>query len=224
MKLPPPPMPALLKTRSTWSAAGAASTSSRNRSTCASSDTSQVWLVTVAPEGAPALARAAVSATASSCTSHAATEQPSAASCLTSSRPIPEPPPVTTASLPANDSIGQPPGCQRNPDSAGSPAPRATLARGFALSGVSNGQRRKTGVRRPLMFIASLVDPAAGFPGRPARPWPSPRHVQPSETQAIAECFISARTTGDSALVALAYRELQAQTDQQFAALTDPRG
>jgi len=74
------------------------------------------------------------------------------------------------------------------------------------------------------MFIASLVDPAAGFPGRPARPWPSPRHVQPSETQAIAECFISARTTGDSALVALAYRELQAQTDRQFAALTDPRG
>lgn len=36
--------------------------------------------------------------------SHAATEHPCAASCRTSSRPMPEPPPVTTASFPENDS------------------------------------------------------------------------------------------------------------------------
>jgi hypothetical protein len=41
-------MPALLNTRSTWSLACSASSSSRNRSTCASSDTSQAWLVTTA--------------------------------------------------------------------------------------------------------------------------------------------------------------------------------
>jgi hypothetical protein len=50
-----------------------------------------------------------------------------------------------------------------------------------------------------------------------------PRHVHPSETQAIAECFISARTRTGS-LVALAYQQLELQTDRQFAALTDPRG
>ena len=39
-------------------------------------------------------------------TSHMATLQPSAASWRTSSRPIPVPPPVTTAILPAKESIG----------------------------------------------------------------------------------------------------------------------
>src|SRR5271170_1452571 len=37
--------------------------------------------------------------------SHAATEHPAAASWMTSSRPMPEPPPVTTASFPVNESI-----------------------------------------------------------------------------------------------------------------------
>ena len=73
------------------------------------------------------------------------------------------------------------------------------------------------------MLIASLTDPAAGIPGRPARPALALRHVQPRETQAIADCFISARTSADP-LVALAYKQLEMQTDQQFAALTDPRG
>jgi hypothetical protein len=73
------------------------------------------------------------------------------------------------------------------------------------------------------MFIPSLVDPAIGFPRRPARPGPAPCHVHPSETQAIAECFVSARTRTDS-VVALAYQQLELQTDRQFAALTDPRG
>jgi hypothetical protein len=73
------------------------------------------------------------------------------------------------------------------------------------------------------MFIPSLMDPAIGLPHRPARPRPAPHHVRPSETQAIAECFISARTRTDP-LVALAYQQLELQTDRQFAALTDPRG
>ncbi len=73
------------------------------------------------------------------------------------------------------------------------------------------------------MFVASLVHPTIGFPRRSARPGPVLRHVHPSETQAVAECFISARTRVDH-LVALAYRQLETQTDQQFAALTDPQG
>jgi hypothetical protein len=73
------------------------------------------------------------------------------------------------------------------------------------------------------MFLASLADPAIGRPRRLARPRPVLRHVQPGETRAIAECFISARTRGDP-LVALAYQQLEKQTDRQFATLTDPQG
>src|SRR5664279_3448547 len=46
----------------------------------------------------------AVSATASAFRSQAATEHPCAVSCRASSRPMPEPPPVTTASFPVNES------------------------------------------------------------------------------------------------------------------------
>jgi hypothetical protein len=73
------------------------------------------------------------------------------------------------------------------------------------------------------MFIARLVDPAISFPRRPARSAPVLRPVQPSETRAVAESFISARTRADP-LVAQAYQQLETQTDRQFAALTDPRG
>jgi hypothetical protein len=73
------------------------------------------------------------------------------------------------------------------------------------------------------MFVASLVDPAIGFPRRLPHPVPELRHVDPGETQAVAECFIAARTKAD-ALVARAYQQLELQTDQQFAALTDPQG
>ncbi len=73
------------------------------------------------------------------------------------------------------------------------------------------------------MVIARLVDPAIGAPRRPARPGPVLRHVQPGETQAIAECFLSASTSGGP-LAALAYQQLERQTDRQFAALTDPQG
>src|SRR5437016_14471516 len=47
-----------------------------------------------------------VSAIVSAKTSHIATLQPSTTSCRTSSRPMPVPPPVTTAILPANSFIG----------------------------------------------------------------------------------------------------------------------
>ena len=73
------------------------------------------------------------------------------------------------------------------------------------------------------MFIASLVDRAIGVPREPARLTPPLRHVQPGETKAIADCFASGRTSADP-LVGMAYRQLAMQTDQQFAALTDPQG
>jgi len=73
------------------------------------------------------------------------------------------------------------------------------------------------------MLVASLVDPAIGFPRRPGRPRPDLRHVDPSETQAVAECFISARMSADL-LVARAYQQLEVQTDRQFAALTNSQG
>jgi hypothetical protein len=74
------------------------------RRTCASSETSQAWPVTATPGGAAARAVAAVTATESGFRSNAATEQPCAASWRTSSRPMPEPPPVTIASLPVIES------------------------------------------------------------------------------------------------------------------------
>ena len=52
-----------------------------------------------------ARAMATVSAMVSGCKSQAATEQPWAASWRVSSRPMPEPPPVTTASFPVNESM-----------------------------------------------------------------------------------------------------------------------
>lgn len=73
------------------------------------------------------------------------------------------------------------------------------------------------------MFIAGLVDPAIGLPGRLTRSRPALRRVDPGETQAIADCFSTARTRADP-LVALAYQRLESQTDEQFAALTDQCG
>ena len=63
MKLPPPPMPALLNSRLMWSVSCCARTSSRKRSTCASSDTSHdVGRDRESPGGASFAARGAVSA------------------------------------------------------------------------------------------------------------------------------------------------------------------
>ena len=73
------------------------------------------------------------------------------------------------------------------------------------------------------MSMASLVAPVCGSRLRLKRPRPALRHVRPSETQAVADCFISARNRAYP-LVAQAYQQLGAQTDRQFAALTDPQG
>ena len=67
--------------------------------------------------------------------SHAATWHPSAASWITSSRPMPVPPPVTTASFPSNDSIALPPdvdvSCAPEPTCGGAdPAKETGAARG----------------------------------------------------------------------------------------------
>jgi hypothetical protein len=73
------------------------------------------------------------------------------------------------------------------------------------------------------MFLASLVDPAIEVRRGPPRLASALRHVEPGETQAIADCFTSVRTSADP-FVAMAYRQLETQTDQQFAALTNPGG
>jgi hypothetical protein len=73
------------------------------------------------------------------------------------------------------------------------------------------------------MSIARLVDPAIGIRRAPGHTAPAPRHVQADETQAIADCFISARTSADKLVVA-AYQQLERQTDRLFATLTDSRG
>src|SRR5579883_1063104 len=74
-------------------------------------ETSAICVVTRAPPVAPRSASSRVCASALPSTSQVATELPAAASCTTNSRPIPDPPPVTTASLPANVSISTaPPG------------------------------------------------------------------------------------------------------------------
>src|SRR4051812_1542632 len=98
-------MPALLNTKLTWSVSCCSSTSSRKLTTCASSPTSQEWVVMRVPAGASFSARSAVSVRLSSSRSHVATEQPSAANWMTSSRPIPVPPPVTTARRPAKSTV-----------------------------------------------------------------------------------------------------------------------
>src|SRR5882672_11169121 len=101
--LPPPLIPALLNNKWILSVWWRSATSSRNRSTCVRSATSAMCVVTRSPCGNPAASHSlCVSARPVGETSHIATLQASATSWRTSSRPIPLPPPVTTAVLPAN--------------------------------------------------------------------------------------------------------------------------
>jgi len=76
---------------------------------------------------------------------------------------------------------------------------------------------------RPPMLLARLVDPAIRFSFRITRTRPALHHVNLTETQDVAAAFIAARTTADP-LVALAYWQLEMQTDRQYKALTDPSG
>src|SRR5262245_13572877 len=126
-KLLPPPTPALLNSRSMWSVPWRSATSSRKPCIWASFVTSARCVVTRTPGGASFSARTAVSLMLSTLTSHVATEHPSAASWITSSRPIPVPPPVTTASLPTKESTRRPyPG-------ASPPRPEGLPPRGRAM-------------------------------------------------------------------------------------------
>ena len=74
-----------------------------------------------------------------------------------------------------------------------------------------------------VVSFAALTDPAIGIRRPTGRPAPPLRRVRPDEIAAIAGCFGAARTSADP-LVAAAYRQLERQTDWQFAALTDPAG
>jgi hypothetical protein len=50
------------------------------------------------------------------------------------------------------------------------------------------------------------------------------RQVDPSTARDVADCFAAARTRTTDPLIAAAYRQLEIQTDRQYAELTDPRG
>src|SRR5262245_23785087 len=129
--LPPAPMPALLKSRWMHLAAWSFTTSSRKRFTWRSSETSHTCVVTRVPAGASWRHSAWLSSMCCGETSHMAMWQPSPASSLASSRPIPVPPPVTTAILPAKSFIPRPP--SRRPDAiaAGPPLRRRPPVTGF---------------------------------------------------------------------------------------------
>lgn len=71
------------------------------------------------------------------------------------------------------------------------------------------------------MLVEALMDPAIRDPRRLGPP--NLQRVDPRETEVIADCFIATPSTADP-IVALAYRQLETQTDRQFAALTDPNG
>src|ERR1700719_2866861 len=108
--LPPPLIPALLNNKWILSVWWRSATSSRNRSTCVRSATSAMCVVTRSPCGNPAASHSlCVFARPVGETSHMATLQAAAISWRTSSRPIPLPPPVTTAVLPANSVMCVPP-------------------------------------------------------------------------------------------------------------------
>src|ERR1700704_4214567 len=105
-RLPPPPIPALLNNRWIRLVDCCSASSSRNRLSWSSIETSATWVVTRSPCGNFSTSHSPlVSAIASADTSHIATLQPSATSWRASSRPMPVPPPVMTANFPAKSFI-----------------------------------------------------------------------------------------------------------------------
>ena len=64
----------------------------------------------------------------------------------------------------------------------------------------------------------------AGGPGTATQPDAPLRRVDPDVARNIAQWFIDAPAMGCERLVTAAYRELQVQTDRQFAELTEPGG
>ncbi|MGX7680296.1 hypothetical protein ACSMXN_15490 [Jatrophihabitans sp. DSM 45814] len=61
-------------------------------------------------------------------------------------------------------------------------------------------------------------------PGAGAHLALSMRRVKPDVARDIAQWFLAAPALGNDSLVSAAYRDLQLQTDRQFAQLTDPDG
>src|SRR5262249_31054514 len=137
----------------------------------------------------PGLAlRSRVSAILAAERSHIATSQPAATSRRTSSRPIPLPPPVTTASLPAKLSIP----CLHPLAAAAVPAParlrvqpqriivpRALINDRFASAACQCWQRRATTLK-----FGGAAPPTPRAPLSPPRPpclleWPRPRGGAP---------------------------------------------
>src|SRR5476651_1448275 len=105
-KLEPPPMPALLNSRWILSVSCWRATSPWKRSTAGLSETSRMCVVIRRPCGRRSCRQSrSVSASPDTETSHIAMLTPSATSWRTSSRPMPEPPPVTTAIRPARSFI-----------------------------------------------------------------------------------------------------------------------
>src|SRR5580704_3111133 len=160
--LPPPLIPALLNNKWILSVWWRPATSSRNRSTCVRSATSAMCVVTRSPCGNPAASHSlCVSASPVGETSHIATLQASATSWRTSSRPIPEPPPVTTAVLPTNSFMCAPPWdyCR-------------VLCPGERLDGLPrqlqlhDGAARDGGGRRPAAGARSQTTPSGADWGR----------------------------------------------------------
>src|SRR5215468_6563832 len=108
--LPPPPMPALLNKRWILSVSCCLATSAAKRLTSSSLATSAKWVVMRRPCGRRSASHSRlVSAIAAADTSHMAMLQPSATSWRASSRPMPVPPPVMTAILPARSFMHAPP-------------------------------------------------------------------------------------------------------------------
>jgi hypothetical protein len=64
----------------------------------------------------------------------------------------------------------------------------------------------------------------AGRPGTATQPDAPLRRVDPDVASSIAQWFIDAPARDRERLVTAAYRELQVQTDRQFAELTEPGG
>src|SRR5258705_8755627 len=99
-KLPPPPMPALLNSRLMCSVWWSLATDVAKAATADADDTSATAALMRVPAGASSSHMDLVASRPSADTSHIETWHPSALNWRASSRPIPEPPPVTTAIRP----------------------------------------------------------------------------------------------------------------------------
>src|SRR5579871_2517778 len=169
--LPPPPTPALLNNRWIRSVAWACATSSQKRATCAGSETSAIWVVTRSPCANPAASHSwRFSPIPSGVTSHIATLHASAASSRTSSRPIPDPPPVTTAIRPASSFIAILPRFPMPATLASAPfLDRASLLRGRGLCQSIGERRRKPMADKPTVIALEehYLDPEVRQHGSP---------------------------------------------------------